>query len=542
MPSRRSPVSPIDFDLKSGSVQVSASEQIVLAHEPDFVLGRLRVSPARRELVRDDGAREILEHRVMQVLVALAKAEGSILTRDELTVQCWEGRVVGEDAINRVISHLRKAGNGIGAGSFEIETITKIGYRLTGNSADGREGLALILPKQPARREERPKRLSRRSMMIGAAAAGAAAVTTASLLLNGRPSRPTIPEEARLLMGQGVLALEHSSPDANDDGIAAFQRVVEIAPDYADGWGMLAYAYGFACHTRERSEAAAMRARAQAAARHAFALDPGNVDGQLAMAVARPFMGQWLERERGFRHALGREPDNKNALRLLAVNLIFVGRASDAVPLYSRIGRPLAPSVYANYLEALWNAGRLEEADRAAEEARSLYPSDPMIWARRYHMLQFGGHPQAAVTMLQETNKGAQELDEADARELKIARALESRDAIQSQSVIDDQMRLARLGSGYAREAILVANALGYLDEAFQVAEAYYFGRGFVVPDRQTPTAIFYAPPNERHTRMLFDPVSGPMRADPRFPRLVDELGLERYWRDTGSQPDYRRA
>ena len=79
MPSRRSPVSPIDFDLKSGSVQVSASEQIVLAHEPDFVLGRLRVSPARRELVRDDGAREILEHRVMQVLVALAKAEGSSL-------------------------------------------------------------------------------------------------------------------------------------------------------------------------------------------------------------------------------------------------------------------------------------------------------------------------------------------------------------------------------------------------------------------------------------------------------------------------------
>ena len=260
------------------------------------------------------------------------------------------------------------------------------------------------------------------------------------------------------------------------------------------------------------------------------------------MAVARPFMGQWLERERGFRHALGREPDNKNALRLLAVNLIFVGRASDAVPLYSRIGRPLAPSVYANYLEALWNAGRLEEADRAAEEARSLYPSDPMIWARRYHMLQFGGHPQAAVTMLQETNKGAQELDEADARELKIARALESRDAIQSQSVIDDQMRLARVGSGYAREAIVVANALGYVDEAFQVADAYYFGRGFVVPDRQTPAAIFYAPPNERHTRMLFDPVSGPMRADPRFPRLVDELGLERYWRDTGSQPDYRRA
>jgi hypothetical protein len=32
------------------------------------------------------------------------------------------------------------------------------------------------------------------------------------------------------------------------------------------------------------------------------------------------------------------------------------------------------------------------------------------------------------------------------------------------------------------------------------------------------------------------------MRADRRFSGLVDELGLERYWRDSGSQPDYRRA
>lgn len=379
-------------------------------------------------------------------------------------------------------------------------------------------------------------------MMAGAATAGLAAIATGSLLLYRRASRPEIPEEARLLMGQGVVALEQSSPAAHDDGIAAFRRVVEIAPNYADGWGMLAYAYGFACHTRERSEANAMRGRAQAAARHAFELDRSNVNGQLALAVARPFMGQWLERERGFRRALEREPNNKNALRLLAVNLIFVGRANDAVPLYSRIARPLAPSVYSNYIEALWNAGRLEEADRVSEEARSLYPSDASIWGRRYQMLQFGGHSGAAIAMLQESRNSPQALDEGHVRELKIVQAVESRDAIQTQSVIQDQMRLAHLGAGYARQAILIANALGYVDEAFQLAEAYYFARGFVIPDRQTPTSVFYSPPNDRHTRMLFDPVSRQMRADARFPRLVDELGLERYWRESGSQPDYRRA
>lgn len=104
--------------------------KVELAHEPDFVLGRLTVSPSRRELIRDDGEREVIEHRVMQVLVALSKAEGNIVTRDELTMLCWDGRVVGEDSIHRVMSRLRKVAGGIGAGSIEFETITKIGYRL----------------------------------------------------------------------------------------------------------------------------------------------------------------------------------------------------------------------------------------------------------------------------------------------------------------------------------------------------------------------------------------------------------------------------
>jgi DNA-binding winged helix-turn-helix (wHTH) protein/tetratricopeptide (TPR) repeat protein len=514
---------------------VSEAERIVLAHEPDFVLGRLRVSPARRELVRGDGAREVLEHRVMQVLVALVKADGNILTRDELTLQCWEGRVVGEDAINRVMSHLRKAAHGIGAGSFDVETITKVGYRLTGD-----DGVALVLPVERVDAHSEPKRQSRRSFVIGGVAAGIGAIGGGALLYR-RLSRPSLPAEVPVLMAQGALALEQFSPEALDDAIGAFRRVVEIAPAYADGWGMLGYAYGFICHFYERALANSMRTRARAAAQHAFELDPGNVDGQLALAVERPFIGQWLERELGFRHALEREPNNKRALRLLAVDLIFVGRSSAAVPLYARIGRPLAPAVYANYIEALWTAGRLEEADSAVDHARSLYPGDKLIWGERYNMLRFGGRPAAAIAMLRDSEDAAAPNEEA-VREMTVARAIESRDPTQVQAVIDEQMRLVRLGSAYAGDAILVANAVGRVDEAFTVADAYYFGRGFIIPDRQAPAAVFYSPPNDRHTRMLFDPVSRPMRADPRFARLVDELGLERYWRDSGSQPDYRRA
>ena len=82
---------------------------IDLAHEPGFILGGISVRPGLRQLVRDsDGAEEMVEPRVMQVLVALARAKGAIVTRDELIRDCWEGRVVGEDAINRALSRVRR--------------------------------------------------------------------------------------------------------------------------------------------------------------------------------------------------------------------------------------------------------------------------------------------------------------------------------------------------------------------------------------------------------------------------------------------------
>ncbi|WP_297695100.1 hypothetical protein, partial [Phenylobacterium sp.] len=43
----------------------------------------------------------VLEPRVMQVLVALARERGEIVSRDDLIASCWAGRIVGEDAINR---------------------------------------------------------------------------------------------------------------------------------------------------------------------------------------------------------------------------------------------------------------------------------------------------------------------------------------------------------------------------------------------------------------------------------------------------------
>lgn len=102
-----------------------------LAREPEVRLGALRIEPATRRIAHDDGREEIIEPRVMQVLVALLRAEGRIVSRDELFATCWPGVMVGEDALNRVMGRLRRLAGELGAETFKIETITKVGYRLT---------------------------------------------------------------------------------------------------------------------------------------------------------------------------------------------------------------------------------------------------------------------------------------------------------------------------------------------------------------------------------------------------------------------------
>ena len=61
---------------------------IVLAHQPPFRLGSSVVYPATRELAVGTQRRAI-QPRVMQVLVALHRATGEVLSRDDLIRCCW---------------------------------------------------------------------------------------------------------------------------------------------------------------------------------------------------------------------------------------------------------------------------------------------------------------------------------------------------------------------------------------------------------------------------------------------------------------------
>lgn len=106
----------------------TAPEPVVLAQEPDFSLGGLRVCPSTRQVIAGE-TREMLQPRIMQVLVALARRRDEVVSRGELIAACWGGCAVSDDAITRCIARLRRLSET--HGGFSLKTIPRVGYQLT---------------------------------------------------------------------------------------------------------------------------------------------------------------------------------------------------------------------------------------------------------------------------------------------------------------------------------------------------------------------------------------------------------------------------
>lgn len=182
-----------------------------LAHEPSFTLGGMQVRPPTREVVFA-GGREVLEPRVMGVLVALARAGGEVVTRDDLVAACWEGRAVSDDAINRVISRIRRVAELTGGQDFSLETITKVGYRLVVLTRAAATPAPAVADQAPGfGRGAGASWRSRPALVAGAAAVVIALAAALFLLLPRTGDRPS-PQALTL----AVLPFDSFSSGAGD--------------------------------------------------------------------------------------------------------------------------------------------------------------------------------------------------------------------------------------------------------------------------------------------------------------------------------------
>ncbi|MEQ8412639.1 MAG: winged helix-turn-helix domain-containing protein [Erythrobacter sp.] len=185
---------------RSKALLAQQARRIDLAHHGDFALGPVRIRPSLRRIA-GPGGEQMLEPKVMQVLIALADPVGTILSRDDLIERCWEGRVIGDTSINRVISLLRGALRHVAREAVTVDNVPKVGYRLLvhepapgGDPAPAGGGDGDIARSASASAPEP----SRRGLVAGAAALVALALAAAFLWL--RPFDPAPLPDLRVAM------------------------------------------------------------------------------------------------------------------------------------------------------------------------------------------------------------------------------------------------------------------------------------------------------------------------------------------------------
>lgn len=504
------------------------TQQIVLAHETEFRIGAAEIWPATREYVHDGHAR-IGEPRVMQMLVALHRAKGGVVSKDDLIVLCWEGRVVGEDAINRVVSRLRRDAVEKAGGAFKVETITRVGYRLVG--ADGAvRGSAAAVPVD-----------RRQALAIGGsvvAVAGGSAV--AWRMFQDDQLLP----EAQRLYDQGWAAMREGTVEQYASAVAKFRMAADLAPDHAVPWGGLALAYQKQAESAPSGQHGSLKARGTAAARRALAIDPNNGDAIAASLLTVRSYRNWLVYDRDCREAIVRAPRHPVVNMAMGNFLAAVGRARAAMPFVERAfaAEPLVPRFHMHRALTLWDVGRIEEAESAMEHAFRLWPRHYAIWFSRFYFLAYNGRAQEALAMMADTADRPVGIPEwnFEATELK-ARALASPGRGSLEAATSAALGLAKRGVGFAQNAIVFTAATNQVNTAFQIIDAFYFDRGFALGEaRYSKEQAMYSAERTRPTFFLFIPRLASVRRDPRFAPLVAELGLERYWQASGIEPEYR--
>lgn len=517
---------------------------IRIAQVPPFRLGEAMVDPPRRLVSRGERS-VILEPRMMQVLVLLAEARGEVVSRDELIARCWGGRIVVENAINRVISRLRQTGAELGGETFRLETITKVGYRLVvGETVEAPPAD----PPFPWPTQERPSprlagraapvRMTRRGLIAAGTAATMAGAAGAWLWFRKPAHVP--PAEAVELHRRAQIAQRQGQPEQVRQAIAFFRRATEIDPLYAEAWGGLALCYRHILEGYGMAEMAGLPGLIESAARRALALDPDNGDARLALAIVKPWFRNWGPMERDVESVAADHPRHWFALAQLGIGRYEMGRWRDGLAHTDRQieVEPLIPIPRAMRARALWSLGRLLEAEAEYDAAVQRWPGNAMLWQGRFAFLVHSGRPGAATAFAMNPETQPERFPpEAMEALLAFARAIERRNPADIAASVAAQLRDNDLRA--TPTATAVFTILGRGDLAFQAMERYFFG----APAGEIgPTATAPGPYDRRYTYFLFTPPLAPLRRDRRFAALLDRLGLESYWRESGTLPDYRRT
>lgn len=495
----------------------------------------MTVSPSTRQVTHNDGD-TTLEPRVMQVLVALAEADGKVVSRDVLIDRCWAGTIVGDNAIARVIARLRRLSEE--TGDFTIETVARVGYRMSATEGRSAEPLPLLTradPPAPATAGGTERPFDRRWLLIG----GMVALGVGSTALLRRPPgrAMTQQERAAALVAEARIFSEVGVKNAASQAIRNLEDAVALDPGSAETWGALALALANYVDWCWEEEAEDFSARSRDAAKRARAIDPDNADADLALVVRRNWFGRWMEHEQGLRAVIARHPDHAAAHAKLAFLLCQAGRWSDGLTLIEKLARDsrLSPNLCELHGTALAARDRRFEADRVLAEGLLNWPSAPMLWSTRFEYLLSAGRLAEARSIITDHVRidfpfPPIPMDLG----IEVAEALEPSAGDKLRAQTTAKVLAAReKGAIWSPATVRLLVLLGEPGAALNVARTYLVGG-------ESPGGRIIPPPSPfvlRRTEFLFLPFMAPLRSRAGFADLMETIGLAAYWQQTGNAP-----
>ena len=381
----------------------------------------------------------------------------------------------------------------------------------------------------------------RRQVMIG----GGAAVALAAAGFAGWKyfDRAKVSPQAELLIQKGMDALQQNDaletqdPGSSLTAIALLTEATQAAPESAMAWGGLAMAYAVRRRVVALSERPGLDSRSRSAAETALDLDPTEGRALAALRMLEPPYRNWIGVERANREALEKNPRIPILLFIMSDLLGNVGRWKEATQYSSKFDRKkfLLPGADRKVIINLWAAGDLQGADRALEAAVKQWPQHPQIFRTRVAFLMYSGRPAEALEVLRRETDWPVEV-----RPEFIAAIRATAEALAGQQSTPDAVKaaLSYLGKN-PQSALQVAQAcvaLGDTGTAYRLFDGYYFGEG------EWSKLAPIGGDEDRVTSTLFHPTMRGIWRDGAFNRLLERIGLNAYWRQSGTRPDFRNG
>jgi hypothetical protein len=213
-----------------------------------------------------------------------------------------------------------------------------------------------------------------------------------------------------------------------------------------------------------------------------------------------------------------------------------VGRWREAAQFSKRLDRSkfLIPGADRKLLIDLWASGDLQAADQFLDVAVRQWPQHPQIWRTRLAYLMYSGRPNEALAVLRDEEGYPPEIKPDFVEAVRgTAEALAGRRP--ASDAVGRDLDYLRTNSSVALNVAQACVALGAAPAAYAIFDGYYFGEG------EWRGVAPIGGDEDRITNPLFQPVMRRLWREPAFGRLLQRIGLEDYWRQTRTLPDFRR-